>query len=192
MPNQPLPRSTVDPSFTPQEWELLVRLPGQVLVAAATAERGSAPLSVPQGLAGMEAIAAGRGSPSRLVRHVVSAIYAEPGTDEPGTAGRPTPAVVDESRVVVSVYAECRAACRAVDSHSDPAEATAYRAWLLDIANAVCAPAAEAKATDPAKASRTPASARGVAQPAARPTARPKVTAGVRRFLNELSRGLKG
>src|SRR5437773_1936167 len=104
MPYQPTNRSTV--AFLPSEWDLLVRLPGRVLVAATSAGRDSAPDSAAQtvadGLAGIEAIAAGRGAGSRLVREVVAAIYAERDADDDlpiGTGG---------------VLAECRVAARTV------------------------------------------------------------------------------
>src|SRR6266511_1517220 len=109
--------------FAPAEWDLLVRLPRRVLVAAAsinddttrhTVAEGLVVSSlmdadttrhtVAEGLAGIEAIAAGRTSPSRLVRDIVAAIYAEP-DDLPGAAE-----LTDPPARVAGVLAECRAA----------------------------------------------------------------------------------
>ena len=56
---------TVTP-FTRAEWERLVKLPGRVVVAATSAQADSARHTVHEGLAGIDAIAAGRASASRL------------------------------------------------------------------------------------------------------------------------------
>src|SRR5262249_31368691 len=64
-------------TFSREEWDLLVRLPGRVVIAATSAEPDSPHHSVAEGLAGIDAIAAGRNSASTFVRGVVSAIYAE-------------------------------------------------------------------------------------------------------------------
>src|ERR1041385_7511416 len=81
MPIQPSVTTALH--YTPAEWNLLLRLPAQVLVAATSAEHDSAKHTVAEGIAGIEAIAAGRASPSSLVRDVVTAIYAERDGDAP-------------------------------------------------------------------------------------------------------------
>src|SRR2546421_673227 len=73
---------TVTP-FTRAEWDRLVKLPGRVVVAATAAQADSARHTVHEGLAGIDAFAAGRASASRLVREVVAAIYHEPDEDRP-------------------------------------------------------------------------------------------------------------
>src|SRR5690348_9328225 len=73
----------IDTMFSRNEWDLLVRLPGQVLIAATSAEPDSPRRTVAEGLAGIDAIAAGRGSHNALVRGVVATIYAERDDDGP-------------------------------------------------------------------------------------------------------------
>jgi hypothetical protein len=146
MPIQPKPgRSPVVSAlqFAPAEWDLLTRLPRRVLIAAtaveiaATAvEHGSTRYTVAEGLAGIEAIAAGRASPSRLVRDIVAAIYAEP-DDDPSAAEELT----DPQTGIASMLAECRAAARLLADRTPAVDAAAYRGWLSDIAATVCAAA---------------------------------------------------
>ncbi len=144
MPIQPMPdrswmpgRSSIASAlqFTPAEWHLLVRLPRQVLIAATSAEHDTAKHTVAEGLAGIEAIAAGRASPSRLVRDVVAAIYAEP--DDVPVAGELT----DPETGIASVLSECRVAAELLADRTPAPDAAAYRAWLSDIATTVCAAA---------------------------------------------------
>jgi hypothetical protein len=122
MPQHSASRSTIAPSFAPEEWELLVGLPGRVLIAATSADPDG---GVQTGLAGIEAIASGRARSSRLVQDVVGAIYSErtsdrpPGTDDPAT-----------------LLADCRAAARTLDRRAPDGDAAAYREWLLHIAAA--------------------------------------------------------
>jgi hypothetical protein len=123
MPQHPASRSTIAPSFAPEEWNLLVGLPGRVLIAATSADPAGG--GVETGLAGIEAIASGRARSSRLVQDVVCAIYAErisgrrPGHDDPA-----------------GLLADCRAAARTLDRRAPDADAAAYREWLLHIAAA--------------------------------------------------------
>jgi len=122
MPQHHASRSTIAPSFTVREWDLLVGLPGRVLIAATAADPGG---GVETGLAGIEAIASGRARSSRLVQDVVAAIYSErpsdrpPGDDDPAT-----------------LLADCRAAARTLDRRAPDADAAAYREWLVHIAAA--------------------------------------------------------
>ena len=109
--------------FTAREWGLLVRLPGRVIVAATRA--GSPGRTVRDGLAGLEAMAAGRVFDSDLVRAVVAAVYAERLAD--GTH-HPRRDLLDE----------CRDARRILADRADPADSAAYRQWLQSIAARVC------------------------------------------------------
>jgi hypothetical protein len=136
MPYQPVSRSTAAFSFPPEEWDLLVRLPGRVLVAATSAEPDGARQTVAEGIAGIEAIASGRGSPSRLVREVVAAIYAERDDDAPVAEE-----FSDAWAGIAGVLAECRAASRTLADRMPSPDAAAYRGWLLAIAGTVCAAA---------------------------------------------------
>ena len=66
MSNQSALRQRTELPFRRAEWELLVRLPGRVVVAATSAHVDPARrTTVAEGLAGIDAIAAGRASASR-------------------------------------------------------------------------------------------------------------------------------
>src|SRR5438270_7267188 len=114
---------TVTP-FTRAEWERLVKLPGRVVVAATSAQADSARHTVHEGLAGIDAIAAGRASASRLVRDVVAAIYHEPDEDRPAAEE-----FQDRAAGIAAVLAECRDAGRLLAERADRADADAYRHW---------------------------------------------------------------
>jgi hypothetical protein len=134
MPSRPSVASALH--FTPLEWDLLVGLPRQVLIAATAAEHDTPKHTVAEGLAGIEAIAAGRASPSRLVRDVVAAIYAEPLEDSPATGE-----LTDPATGLAGMLAECRAAARLLTDRTPAEDAAAYRGWLAGIATTVCAAA---------------------------------------------------
>jgi hypothetical protein len=116
--------------FDPDEWELLVKLPGRVVVAATSAQADPPWRTVAEGLAGLDAIAAGRASASRLVRDVVTAIYAETGEDPP-VAGKVRERTAD-------VLAGCRSAARVLAERASREDFDAYRHWLEAIAARVC------------------------------------------------------
>lgn len=180
MPSQPAPghptssRKLTDLAslrFLPDEWELLTSLPAQVVIAATAVaadgevsahDRGARELAprahdarqtVAEGLAGLDAIAAGRAFDSDLVRAVVAAIYAENDGRSPGS-GRPQPAAFDgtdpirqpeaagpaahEHRRPAEVLASCRSVATVLNARADPADSAAYRQWLQSIAARVC------------------------------------------------------
>src|SRR2546421_6194986 len=107
MSNQSAIRPRTELPLRRDEWELLVKLPGRVVVAATSAEADTARRTVVEGLAGIDAIAAGRASASRLVRDVVAAIYAENDEDRP-TAEE----VHDRAGGITEVLGACRQAGR--------------------------------------------------------------------------------
>jgi hypothetical protein len=114
--------------FSRDEWELMVTLPRRVLLAAGAAEPANR--GVAEGLAGIEAIAAGLASPSPLVREVVSSIYAESwhrATDEHG----------EGELGILQTLAACRYASEVLAQRCEPGDAEAYRSWLHEIAAAV-------------------------------------------------------
>jgi hypothetical protein len=117
-----------------EDWELLVRLPGRLVVAVTVAER-EAPASraVAEGIAGVDAIAAGRLSASRLVRDVVAAIYDETG-DEPVTV----PEMPGPATAVAEFTIACRSAATVLDERVGREDADAYQHWLESIAARVC------------------------------------------------------
>jgi hypothetical protein len=120
--------------FQRDEWDLLVRLPGRVVVAATSAQPDTARRTVAEGLAGIDAIAAGRASASRLIRDVVAAIYAETGDDEPPTAEE----FHDRVGGIADVLVGCRAAARVLAERAGREDLDAYRHWLEAIAARVC------------------------------------------------------
>jgi hypothetical protein len=135
MPNEPS-QPPASGRFARDEWELLVTLPGRVLVAASSAASSLSGESA-TGLAGLAAIAAGHDSASPLVREVVAAIYAEslhadvPVGDPP--AGRAQTLTAGERAAELLVQ------------HAEPADASAYRDWLSEIADAACGASASAR-----------------------------------------------
>jgi hypothetical protein len=112
-----------------REWELLVTLPGRVVIAATSAQPDPARRTVAEGLAGLDAIAAGRSSASPLVRDVVSAVYHEPDDRQGGPP---------DGTGAAEVMAACREAGRLLADRVDRTNAEAYRRWLLAIATRVC------------------------------------------------------
>jgi hypothetical protein len=120
------------PAFRRDEWELLVRLPGRVVVAATSAEADSPRRTVSEGLAGIEAIAAGRDSASGLVRDIVAEIYQE--TDTPPAAEE----YRDPAAGIADVLADCREAAGVLALRTSREDADAYRHWIEAVATRVC------------------------------------------------------
>ncbi|MEU7873251.1 hypothetical protein [Dactylosporangium sp. NPDC049140] len=128
MPSKPAsgpsgrPAVGVDLPLRRPEWDLLVRLPRAVLVAACAGdERVDA-------VAGVEAIAAGQRSRALLVRGVVAAIFAEQLTDND---------IDDTAAEPAAVLADCGYAVRLLAERIGPDVALAYGEWLMDIAASV-------------------------------------------------------
>ncbi|MFC5923744.1 hypothetical protein [Micromonospora vulcania] len=115
--------------YSAAEWDLLTSLPGRVIVAVAAPAPGRPDRGVAAGLAGLEAVAAGRAFDSDLVRAVVAAIYAR---DD----GNPPP--VERLTDLVDLLAACRAAVRVLHRRADPADSAAYRQWVQSVAARVC------------------------------------------------------
>ncbi|SCL26868.1 hypothetical protein GA0070616_3390 [Micromonospora nigra] len=115
--------------YSAAEWDLLTGLPGRVVVAATAPAPGRSHRGVSAGLAGLEAVAAGRGFDSDLVRAVVATIYAR----HDGAPPR-----VERLTDVVDLLAACRAAVRVLDRRADPADSAAYRQWVQSVAARVC------------------------------------------------------
>ncbi|MFG3600485.1 hypothetical protein [Micromonospora chersina] len=115
--------------YSAAEWDLLTDLPGRVLVAAASPGPGRPPRGVAAGLAGLDAVAAGRAFDSDLIRAVVAAIYAR----HDGAAER------NESLTdLVDLLAAARATVRVLRRRADPADSAAYRQWVESVAARVC------------------------------------------------------
>ena len=117
--------------FTRAEWDLLVRLPGMVVVAA-TSEAADDSRQMIEALAGLDAVAAGRGWANSLVRQVVGTIYAEPEMDSAATRADHSP--IDPLTGVATVLATCRQAAVILALRATAAERIAYERWLASIA----------------------------------------------------------
>jgi len=120
--------------YSPAEWHLLTRLPGQAIVVATLLVRATATRpGIGSGLAGLEGIAAGRAFDSDLVRAVVAGIYAE------SDSGRQDgPQATDRATAEAEVFAACARAVRLLAERADPADSAAYRQWVQSIAARVC------------------------------------------------------
>jgi hypothetical protein len=133
MPSQPTSGQATGLAFRPAEWKLLTRLPAQVMIAATSAETDSAWRTVAEGLAGLDAIAAGHTSTSQLVRAVVAAIFTESDDERPAEEE-----FTDRAAGLADVLAACRAASAVLVDRVASGDAEAYRRWLIAIAEAVC------------------------------------------------------
>ncbi len=120
-------------AFSPEEWELLVRLPGQVVIAATSAEPDGARRTVAEGLAGLDAIAAGRTSQNPLVRNVVATIYAEHDDAQPAAEE-----FVDRAGGLAAVLMSCHRAAGLLGERGSVEDRHAYQEWLRTIAERVC------------------------------------------------------
>ncbi|RKR88706.1 hypothetical protein BDK92_3036 [Micromonospora pisi] len=125
-------------AYSTDEWKLLIRLPGRVLVAATSPEPASPRHAVLEGLAGLEGIAAGRAFDSDLVRAVVVAIYAEPDNtpldvqpDNGPFDGGPHAGRRDR---LAGLLLSCQAAVEVLADRADPADSAAYRQWVQSVA----------------------------------------------------------
>lgn len=116
--------------FATEQWRLLTQLPAEIMIATIALQEDGPRRTVAEGLAGLDAIAAGRGSDSDLVRAVVAAIYSEPEDDRPGQA--PLPDRPQERRS--GVLADCRRVADILRGGADPADAAAYRHWIQQVA----------------------------------------------------------
>jgi hypothetical protein len=130
MPSHPSARARDIEAVEPDEWNLLVRLPGRVVVAATLAVAGPPSRTVAEGIAGIDAVAAGRYSACDLVRAVVAAIYSasDQGPDLAPHAGM----------TLAEALADCRMAARVLARRFDRAQADGYRGWLLAVAARAC------------------------------------------------------
>ncbi|MFY1689724.1 hypothetical protein [Plantactinospora sp. WMMB782] len=144
-------RATIT-GYPPEDWRLLVRLPGRVIVAASSARPDNPVRTVTEGLAGLDGIAAGRSFDSELVRAVVAAIYAESddGRSGPVRAGTADGGLADGGHEagrhpdgthedgLAELLRSCRAAVETLARHADPADSAAYRQWVQSVAARVC------------------------------------------------------
>ncbi|MEE6259471.1 hypothetical protein [Plantactinospora sonchi] len=120
-------------AYSPEEWRLLIRLPGRVIVAASSTSPRNPARTVAEGLAGLDGIAAGRAFDSELVRAVVAAIYAE--SDD----GHSAPVRAHHADGGLrELLRSCRTVVATLARHADPADSAAYRQWVQSVAARVC------------------------------------------------------
>lgn len=133
-PASSLPARLVASGFPAEDWRLLIKLPAEIMIAAISIQDGGPRRTVPEGLAGLDAIAAGRSSDSDLVRAVVAAIYTEPEEGRSHELAAPA----DPAGRRTQVLDDCRQAVDVLRSGCDPADAAAYRHWVQQVAVRVC------------------------------------------------------
>ncbi|MFB9415289.1 MULTISPECIES: hypothetical protein [Dactylosporangium] len=123
-------------TFTDEEWGLLVGLPQSVLIAASQAEHDSARRTREEWAAGMTAIADGRGSSSELVMSVASEVVARQGDI---TEGEEPPIIEfpDRDAGLADVISRAGAAHELLAAKAEPADAEAYRYWVVTLADTV-------------------------------------------------------
>lgn len=122
--------------FSDQEWGLLVGLPQAVLTAASAAESDGGRRTRAENAAGLEAIGAGRESPSPLVAAVAGELVARVGDPE---AGEELPVIepADPEGMIKDVLGRAATASVLLTAKVDEGEAGAYKHWLLSIAEQV-------------------------------------------------------
>ena len=125
--------------YSTAEWELLVELPELVAIAATSAEADGMRRTVDEGLAADRAIEAGRHSDSPLVRRVAAELWTD---DDTGDEPRPTAIEFNNRRAgLADTLAKARRVAMVLGNKAAPADADAYRGWMLAIAREVCAAA---------------------------------------------------
>lgn len=122
--------------FSDDEWGLLVGLPQAVLTAATGAESDSARRTVAENAAGLEALAAGRESPSPLVAAVAQELVSRVGDPE---VGEELPVIEpdDPKGMIADVLNRARTVSILLGGKVDEGNAGAYKHWLLNIAEQV-------------------------------------------------------
>lgn len=127
--------------YSDEEWGLLVGLPQAVIVAASASEADSTRKTMAEAAAGLETLAAGRDSGSPLVEQVALAVVERVGDPEDG-AEAPLIRPEDPAAEIADVLDRARAAAALLAGKAGDGEATAYKFWLIGIAEAVITAAA--------------------------------------------------
>lgn len=111
--------------FSDAEWRLLVRLPRWVIAAASAVQADGAFGTAAESDVGLVAVAQGRQSSSPLVSAVADELTEA--FDAPADAPANAASTLDSARTVVGL----------LTAKADDADTTAYREWLLAIADMV-------------------------------------------------------
>ncbi|HEX5595994.1 MAG TPA: hypothetical protein VFX61_08275 [Micromonosporaceae bacterium] len=122
--------------FTDEQWGLLVGLPQSVVTAASAAERDGTRRTRAEGAAGLDAIARGRESASRLVAAVAAELVVQVGDPELGEE-LPLIEPLEPSAMIADVLERARVVSVLLDNTVDEGEAGAYRHWLVTLADEV-------------------------------------------------------
>lgn len=130
-----------DQGFSDKEWGLLVGLPQAVLMAASAAEHDGSRRTMAENAAGLDAIAAGRGSGSPLVEAVATELVARVGDPERGDEV-PVIEPSDPAAYGTDVLQRAGEAATLLARRVDEGEAGAYKHWLVSIAEQVVSAAA--------------------------------------------------
>jgi hypothetical protein len=117
--------------FAEAEWDLLVRLPRWVASAAGAAQSDGALRSAAEQDVGLLAVAGGRESPSPFVASIARRLIDT--YDDPDGG----PDFADAAKGIASVYDRAQTAAQLLAAKADGADASAYRKWLLTIADMV-------------------------------------------------------
>jgi hypothetical protein len=122
--------------YTDEEWGLLVGLPQSVLIAASQAEADGSRRTREEWTAGMTAIADGRDSSSPLVSGVAAEVVARQGDVEGGDEP-PVIEFPDRDAGLADVISRARSAHELLSAKAEPADAEAYRFWVVTLADEV-------------------------------------------------------
>jgi hypothetical protein len=122
--------------YSDEEWGLLVGLPQSVVVAASQAESDGNRRTVAEWTAGMTAIADGREAASPLVRDVATEVVARQGDVEEGEEP-PVITFPDRDAGIADVLQRAGAVHALLAAKAEPADAEAYRFWVVTVAEQV-------------------------------------------------------
>lgn len=120
--------------FSAEQWDLLTRLPRWVVAAASAAQTDGALGTAAEKEVGYVAIAWGREAGNPFVAAIAEQLTFADGEDE-GLAAAPD--FTDVAAGLASVLESARTASGLLGEKADAADASAYRTWLLTIADQV-------------------------------------------------------
>jgi hypothetical protein len=122
--------------FDQAQWQLLVQLPRWVAAGASAAEHDSVHQTAQEEEAGLLAIADGRTSPSGLVAQIATELVEVYDEQKPDLTA-PSIDVHRPEAGLAAVLERARQGAALIIANAQPTDATAYRRWLLAIADTV-------------------------------------------------------
>ncbi len=156
-------------AFSAAEWNLLVRLPRWVVLAASNAHLEGRLARNAEDEVGLLAVAQGRQTGNAFVAEIAETLTYS--YDKPGTDPAAVPSFADRAAGIATVLDRARAAVALLAAKADPADLAAYRRWVYSVASKV------------ARASRS-GGVFGVGSD--------RVSKAERRFLDQLTQALAG